>query len=53
MRPLAWRYALVYCCIGLLAMALLIALGLTPSALTAGGTSVMGRGGQLEKPLLW
>lgn len=42
-----------YCCIALLAAALLIALGFTPVALTAGGTTVMGRGGQLEKPLLW
>ena len=24
-----------------------------PVALTVGGTTVMGRGGQLEKPLLW
>ena len=53
MRLLAWRYASAYWCIGLLAAALLVALGFTPSALTAGGTSVMGRGGQLEKPPVW
>jgi hypothetical protein len=64
MRDLAWKYASVYWCIGLLAAALLIALSVKPSALTnsitqAGasegtvGTTVMGRGGQFEKPPLW
>jgi hypothetical protein len=64
MRDLAWKYASVYWCIGLLAAALLFALSVKPSALTnssahAGasvgtvGTTVMGRGGQLEKPPVW
>jgi ABC-type uncharacterized transport system permease subunit len=63
MRALAWKYMSVYWCIGLLVAALLVALGFTPLALTnsashagAGdGTvaAVMGRGGQLEKQLLW
>ena len=64
MRDLAWKYASVYWCIGLLAAALLFGLSVKPSALTnstaqAGasegtvGTTVMGRGGQFEKPHLW
>jgi hypothetical protein len=63
MRDLAWKYASVYWCIGLLAAALFIALSAKPSALTNStvsgasdvtvGTSVMGRGGQLEKPPRW
>jgi hypothetical protein len=64
MRALAWKYASVYWCIGLLAAALLIALSVKPWTLTTSitqagasegivGTSVMGRGGQFEKPHLW
>jgi hypothetical protein len=63
MRDLVWKYASVYWCIGLLAAALFIALSAKPSALTNStapgatdgtvGTSVMGRGGQLEKSPLW
>jgi len=64
MRALGWKYMPIYWCIGLLAAALLIALSVKPSALTnstaqAGasegtvGPTVMGRGGQFEKPHLW
>jgi hypothetical protein len=63
MRALVWKYVSVYWCIALVAAALLVALGFSPSARTSSSThagagdgtaaAMMRRGGQLEKQLLW